>query len=65
MILLLDNYDSFTWNLYDHLCQTGADVTIHRNDAITLNEIGALQPGSHRDQSRTGNTLQAGITMQV
>ncbi|HAE14429.1 MAG: aminodeoxychorismate/anthranilate synthase component II [Chitinophagales bacterium] len=65
MILLLDNYDSFTWNLYDHLCQTGADVTIHRNDAITLNEIGALQPEAIVISPGPETPLQAGITMQV
>ncbi|WP_271461207.1 aminodeoxychorismate synthase component II [Pantoea leporis] len=42
MLLLIDNYDSFTWNLYQYFCELGADVRVVRNDAITLDEIAAL-----------------------
>ncbi|ERK11628.1 MAG: aminodeoxychorismate synthase component II [Pantoea sp.] len=42
MLLLIDNYDSFTWNLYQYFCQLGADVRVVRNDAITLDEMEAL-----------------------
>jgi para-aminobenzoate synthetase component 2 len=42
MLLLIDNYDSFTWNLYQYFCELGADVRVVRNDAITLDEIEAL-----------------------
>ncbi|MFJ5161846.1 aminodeoxychorismate synthase component II [Pantoea sp. NPDC088449] len=42
MLLLIDNYDSFTWNLYQYFCELGADVRVVRNDAITLQEIEAL-----------------------
>jgi anthranilate synthase/aminodeoxychorismate synthase-like glutamine amidotransferase len=44
MILLIDNYDSFTYNLYQHLCELGADVLVRRNDAITVTEAEALDP---------------------
>nr|MDK7877009.1 aminodeoxychorismate/anthranilate synthase component II [Streptococcus agalactiae] len=44
MILLIDNYDSFTWNLYQYFCELGADVLVKRNDALTLEEIAALAP---------------------
>ena len=44
MILLIDNYDSFTYNLYHYLGELGADVVVHRNDKITLDEIDALTP---------------------
>ncbi|QKJ85320.1 aminodeoxychorismate synthase component II [Paramixta manurensis] len=44
MLLLIDNYDSFTWNLYQYFCELGAEVVVHRNDEITLEEISALQP---------------------
>ena len=44
MLLLLDNYDSFTYNLYQYLMELGADVQVHRNDQITLNDIEAMQP---------------------
>ena len=42
MLLLIDNYDSFTWNLYQYFCELGAEVRVARNDAITLAEIEAL-----------------------
>jgi anthranilate synthase/aminodeoxychorismate synthase-like glutamine amidotransferase len=44
MILLLDNYDSFTYNLYQYLSELGADVVVKRNDQTTIAEIEALAP---------------------
>lgn len=44
MILLLDNYDSFTFNLYQALSQLGADVEVRRNDAIGVDEIARMLP---------------------
>ena len=44
MILLIDNYDSFTYNLYQYLAELGADVRVVRNDKVTLEEIEALAP---------------------
>lgn len=44
MILLLDNYDSFTYNLYQYLCELGADVLVKRNDEVTVGEIATLAP---------------------
>ncbi|HEX9302143.1 MAG TPA: aminodeoxychorismate/anthranilate synthase component II [Casimicrobiaceae bacterium] len=44
MLLMIDNYDSFTYNLVQYLGELGADVHVHRNDAITLSEIAAWQP---------------------
>ncbi|MCU5777472.1 aminodeoxychorismate synthase component II [Erwiniaceae bacterium BAC15a-03b] len=44
MLLLIDNYDSFTWNLYQYFCELGSEVCVRRNDEITLNEIATLQP---------------------
>jgi len=44
MILLIDNYDSFTYNLYHYLGELGADVKVYLNDKITLDEIAALRP---------------------
>jgi anthranilate synthase component 2 len=44
MILLLDNYDSFTFNLYQALSELGADVVVRRNDAVTVDEIERLVP---------------------
>ncbi len=42
MLLLIDNYDSFTWNLYQYFCELGAQVRVVRNDAITLEEMASL-----------------------
>ena len=44
MILLIDNYDSFTYNVKHYLCDLGAKVEIYRNDKISLNEINDIQP---------------------
>lgn len=44
MILLIDNYDSFTWNLYQYFCELGSDVCVRRNDELTLSQIDALVP---------------------
>ena len=44
MILLIDNYDSFTWNLYQYFCELGAEVVVRRNDALSLADIAALNP---------------------
>lgn len=44
MILLIDNYDSFTWNLYQYFCELGASVTVKRNDDISLDDIASLTP---------------------
>lgn len=44
MLLLIDNYDSFTWNLYQYFCEAGADVLVKRNDELTLEQISALRP---------------------
>jgi len=44
MILLLDNYDSFTFNLYQALSELGADVVVRRNDTVTVDEVERLVP---------------------
>jgi len=44
MLLMIDNYDSFTYNLVQYLGELGADVQVHRNDRITLEQIEQLQP---------------------
>jgi anthranilate synthase component 2 len=44
MILLLDNYDSFTYNLYQYLCELGADVLVKRNDELGVGDVAALAP---------------------
>ncbi|CZF80369.1 Anthranilate synthase component 2 [Grimontia marina] len=44
VLLIIDNYDSFTFNLYQYFCQLGVEVEVHRNDAITLADIEAMAP---------------------
>jgi anthranilate synthase/aminodeoxychorismate synthase-like glutamine amidotransferase len=44
MILLIDNYDSFTYNLYQYLCELGADVIVRRNDAVTVHDARLMAP---------------------
>ncbi|VEB95109.1 Para-aminobenzoate synthase glutamine amidotransferase component II [Cedecea lapagei] len=44
MLLLIDNYDSFTWNLYQYFCELGEDVLVKRNDDIGLDDIERLAP---------------------
>jgi anthranilate synthase component II len=44
MLLMIDNYDSFTYNLVQYLRELGADVNVYRNDAITLEQIAAWRP---------------------
>jgi anthranilate synthase component 2 len=45
MLLMIDNYDSFTYNLVQYLGELGADVQVYRNDALTLDQIAAWKPG--------------------
>ena len=56
MLLMIDNYDSFTYNLVQYLGELGADVHVHRNDAITLvrdRGVGARRRSSfRRDRAR-------------
>ena len=44
MLLMIDNYDSFTYNLVQYLGELGADVHVHRNDALTLEQVAAWAP---------------------
>jgi anthranilate synthase/aminodeoxychorismate synthase-like glutamine amidotransferase len=44
MVFVLDNYDSFTYNLVQYLGELGAEVEVHRNDELTVEEVEALQP---------------------
>ena len=65
MILLVDNYDSFTWNLYQSMAGQGAQVEVHRNDAISLEHIAALQPSGVVISPGPGRPADAGLTPQL
>lgn len=65
MILLLDNYDSFTYNLYDYLRQSGVQVQVSKNDALSLDDIATLAPSAIVLSYGPGRPEEAGITMSV
>lgn len=65
MILIIDNYDSFTWNLYDYLSQLGKKVEVRRNDAISIPEISALQAEAIVLSPGPETPNEAGITLSV
>lgn len=65
MIILLDNYDSFTWNLYDYLAQSGKEVEVIRNNAITTTDLQKKQPEAIVISPGPKTPLEAGITMEV
>ena len=65
MILMIDNYDSFTYNLVQYLRELGADVVVHRNDRITLEEIRALRPERIVLSPGPGSPAEAGICCEV
>ena len=64
-ILLIDNYDSFTYNLYQYLCELGADVQVARNDKITLEEIKEMSPERIVISPGPCTPEQAGISNDV
>lgn len=65
MLLMLDNYDSFTYNLVQYLGELGADVIVHRNDEITIDEIEALKPEKIMVSPGPRTPSEAGISMEV
>lgn len=65
MILLIDNYDSFTWNLYQYFCELGAEVLVKRNDDITLAQIDALNPAKIVISPGPCTPDDAGISLDV
>ena len=64
-ILLIDNSDSFTWNLYQYFCELGASVTVKRNDDITLDDIDALSPEKIVISPGPCTPDEAGISLDV
>jgi len=65
MILLIDNYDSFTYNIYQYLLELGAEVNVVRNDAITVEEAMALNPKKLLLSPGPGRPESAGITLKA
>jgi len=65
MILMIDNYDSFTWNVVQYLWELGAEVEVHRNDAISLEEIQRKAPAGICISPGPCSPAEAGISMSV
>ena len=65
MILVIDNYDSFTYNLVQYLGELGATLEVRRNDAVTVEEIGALRPQAIVLSPGPCAPAQAGVTVPV
>jgi anthranilate synthase/aminodeoxychorismate synthase-like glutamine amidotransferase len=65
MILLIDNYDSFTWNLYQYFCELGAEVVVRRNDEITLADIATLAPQKIVISPGPCTPSESGISLDV
>jgi anthranilate synthase component 2 len=65
MILVIDNYDSFTYNLVQHLGELGAEVLVRRNDAVGVEEIGDLKPTGIVLSPGPCTPKEAGVTVDV
>src|SRR5215471_21239965 len=65
MLLLIDNYDSFTYNLAHLFAELGADVVVRRNDAITVDEAVRLAPSHLVVSPGPGRPAGAGISVEV
>jgi anthranilate synthase component 2 len=65
MILMIDNYDSFTYNLVQYLGELGADVEVHRNDEITVEQVGELHPERIMISPGPCTPNEAGISLEL
>lgn len=65
MILLIDNYDSFTWNLVHYMGEAGAEVTVRRNDQITVDEALSMSPDGIVISPGPCDPAQAGICLEL
>jgi len=65
MILVIDNYDSFTYNLVQYLGELGADVVVHRNDSVAVDDVGAMNPSAIVLSPGPCTPKEAGITVDV
>jgi para-aminobenzoate synthetase component II len=65
VILVIDNYDSFTYNLVQYLGELGADVEVHRNDRISVDEIASRRPDGILISPGPGAPRDAGVSLEV
>ncbi|MCR3755431.1 MAG: aminodeoxychorismate synthase subunit 2 [Sodalis sp. Psp] len=62
-LLIIDNYDSFTWNLYQYFCELGARVTVRRHDSLDIEDIERLAPERLVISPGPGTPDEAGISL--
>jgi anthranilate synthase/aminodeoxychorismate synthase-like glutamine amidotransferase len=65
MVLMIDNYDSFTYNLVQYLRELGQEVTVYRNDKITLEEVQEMAPRAIVVSPGPGTPKEAGISVEL
>ncbi|MED1203867.1 anthranilate synthase component II [Heyndrickxia acidicola] len=65
MLLVIDNYDSFTYNLVQYIKQLGIDVTVARNDVLTIQDIVERKPDAILISPGPGNPSEAGISLEA
>src|SRR5690349_13819104 len=65
MVLVIDNYDSFTYNLVQYLGELGADVEVRRNDQITIEQIEGMHPAQILISPGPGRPEDAGVSVDV
>jgi anthranilate synthase/aminodeoxychorismate synthase-like glutamine amidotransferase len=65
MLLLVDNYDSFTYNLYQYLAELGLEVLVRRNDALTLDDVEQLRPERIVISPGPGSPSTAGLSLAI
>ncbi len=65
MILVIDNYDSFTYNLVQYCWEQGAQVEVHRNDQITLEQISQMKPAGILISPGPGHPVDAGFILDI
>ncbi len=65
MILVIDNYDSFTYNLVQYLGELGAEVVVRRNDAVTVSEVEKLAPSGVLISPGPGRPEEAGVSLDI
>ena len=64
-ILVIDNYDSFVYNLVQYLGELGADPVVHRDDALTLADVDAIDPDGILISPGPGSPADAGLSNEI
>ena len=65
MIAVIDNYDSFTYNLVQYLCELGVEVQVYRNDAISVADLAGISPDGLVISPGPGGPRSAGISLEA